>query len=84
MPARDVSVEAVYVTIPEYSTIEKVEENVPQNFTGKTSEGDKVFTLSVADPHDQHMEKLGQRVSFPMKERRIRFPLCCGTTHRMR
>ena len=25
MPARDVSVEAVYVTIPEYSTIEKVE-----------------------------------------------------------
>lgn len=67
MPARDVTVEAVYVTIPEYSTIEKVEENVPQNFTGKTSEGDKVFTLSVADhPNDQqHGETWAYAVLIP-------------------
>lgn len=49
MPARDVTVEAVYVTIPEYSTIEKYEPSRgPENFNGELSEADKVFTLSVA------------------------------------
>lgn len=54
MPARDVSVEAVYVTIPEYSTIEKFEPSGgPTNFTGKLSEDKKMFTLSVAHSDGQ-------------------------------
>ena len=53
MPARDVTVEAVYVTIPEYSTIEKSEPSRdPQNFTGSLSEDKKMFTLSV-DAHEK-------------------------------
>lgn len=49
MPARDVTVEAVYVTIPEYSTIEKSEPSRgPENFKGEPSEDKKMFTLSVA------------------------------------
>ena len=52
MPAKDVSVEAVYVTIPEYSTI--FEASVTENFKGDISEDKKMFTLSVADhPNDQ-------------------------------
>lgn len=49
MREEDVTVEAVYVTIPEYSTIEKYEPSRgPENFNGELSEADKVFTLSVA------------------------------------
>lgn len=54
MPARDVSVEAVYVTIPEYSTFEKVEVSPgSENFTVTPSDDKKMFTLSVADHHNQ-------------------------------
>ena len=54
MPAKDVTVEAVYVTIPEYSTIEKFEPSGgPTNFTGKLSEDKKMFTLSVAHSDNQ-------------------------------
>ena len=68
MPPRDVSVEAVYVTIPEYSTIEEYgPSNDPKNFTGSLSEGDKVFTLRV-DAHDGQQyggEGWGSYVSIP-------------------
>lgn len=58
MPARDVTVEAVYVTIPEYSTIEKSEPSGgPTNFTGEISDDKKMFTLKV-DPHDN--QKYGE------------------------
>ena len=54
MPAEDVTVEAVYVTIPEYSTIEKSEAiNGAQNFASTFSEGNKVLTLSVGASSNQ-------------------------------
>lgn len=52
MPARDVTVEAVYVTIPEYSTFEKVEVSSGSgNFTVTPSGDMKMFTLNVG-AHD--------------------------------
>ena len=48
MPARDVTVEAVYVTIPEYSTIFERSDG-SENFKSKLSDDKKMFTLSVAD-----------------------------------
>lgn len=55
MPAKDVSVEAVYVTIPEYSTFEKVEVSPgSENFTVTPSDDKKMFTLKVDAHHNQH------------------------------
>lgn len=54
MPAKDVTVEAVYVTIPEYSTFEKVEVSPgSENFTVTPSDDKKMFTLSVVDHPNQ-------------------------------
>ena len=66
MPAGNVSVEAVYVT--EFSTIEIPEESSggAQNFEGSLSEGDKVFTLNVADhPNQQFGETWAYDVFIP-------------------
>ena len=58
MPAKDVTVTAVYVTIPEYSTIEKSEASGgAQNFEGKPSDDKKMFTLKVDHPDGQPYEK---------------------------
>lgn len=54
MPARDVSVEAVYVTIPEYSTFEEVKvSSGSENFTVTPSDDKKMFTLRVDAHHNQ-------------------------------
>ena len=54
MPAEDVSVEAVYVTIPEYSTFEEVKvSSGSENFTVTPSDDKKMFTLSVGAHHNQ-------------------------------
>ena len=68
MPARDVSVEAVYVTIPEYSTFEEYGPfNDPKNFEGEPSEGNKVFTLNVGAHDNQQYggEGWGSYVTIP-------------------
>lgn len=69
MPARDVSVEAVYVTIPEYSTIFERSDG-SENFKSKLSDDKKMFTLSVADhPNDQlHGATWASNVSIPYVE----------------
>ena len=54
MPAKDVTVTAVYVTIPEYSTFEEVKvSSGSENFTVTPSDDKKMFTLRVDAHHNQ-------------------------------